>query len=121
VSLIEAFWAESTPYQRRLLLDEASGRTSGGVTFEFDMFDVTLDFDTAVATIADAVGDEQSLEYGAQNARPLSAPILAASRHPTPAVWRCRTASFDTYGLVTVLTCSAATRSEHCPPLALAL
>jgi hypothetical protein len=60
VSLIEGFWAESTPYHRRLFLDEANGRTSGGVTFEFDMFDVTLDFDEAVATVADALGDEQS-------------------------------------------------------------
>jgi hypothetical protein len=31
-----------------------------GVTFEFDMFDVTLDFDEAVATVADALGDKQS-------------------------------------------------------------
>jgi hypothetical protein len=60
VSLIEGFWAESTPYHRRLLLDEAHGRTSGGVTFEFDMVDVTLDFDKAVATVADSLGDEQS-------------------------------------------------------------
>jgi hypothetical protein len=60
VSLIEGFWAGATRYHRRLFLNEANGRTSGGVTFEFDMFDVTLDFDEAVATVADALGDKQS-------------------------------------------------------------
>jgi len=56
--LIEAFWAESTPHQRRLLLDEAAGRDSGSVTFEFDVVDVTLDFSQGTATVADALGDE---------------------------------------------------------------
>ena len=60
VSLVEAFWLESTPYERRLFLDEAAGRTAGRITFEFNMFDVTLDFDKAIATVADALGDDES-------------------------------------------------------------
>lgn len=59
MALIEAFWAESTPQQRRLLLDEAGARASGAVTFEFDMFDVTLDFGSGTATVADVLGDDE--------------------------------------------------------------
>jgi hypothetical protein len=58
--LIEAFWAESTPYERRLFLDEAAGRSTGGVTFGFDVFDVTLDFDAAKVIVADVLSDDES-------------------------------------------------------------
>lgn len=57
MDLIEAFWAESSPQQRRLFLDEAAGRTAGAVTFEFDIVDVTLDFDAGTAVVADVLGD----------------------------------------------------------------
>lgn len=45
MSLIAAFWEDSTPQDRRLFVDEAAGRTAGAVTFTFDVVDVTLDFD----------------------------------------------------------------------------
>ena len=36
-----------------MFLDEANGRSSGAVSFEFDVFTVTLDFENAIATIDD--------------------------------------------------------------------
>lgn len=53
--LIEAFWDESGPVERRLFLDEALGRSAGAVTFEFDVFAVTLDFDRDIATVDDVL------------------------------------------------------------------
>ena len=57
LGLVDGFWSESDGYIRRLLLDEAAGRSSGSATFEFDMFDVTLDFDASKATVADPIMD----------------------------------------------------------------
>lgn len=48
----DAFWEEeSTPVVRRLFLDEAAGRDTDRVTFEFNAFAVTLDFDDRTATV----------------------------------------------------------------------
>ena len=55
LSLVEAFWADSTPPHRRLLLDEAGGRSSGCAEFTFDVFDVQLDFDARTATVTDVL------------------------------------------------------------------
>ncbi len=58
-SLIEAFWAdESTPYVRRLILDEAAGKHGGATHFDFDMFSVVLDFNSGIANVEDALGSE---------------------------------------------------------------
>lgn len=64
VSLVEAFWADSSPHVRRLLIDEAGGRSAGRVKFEFDMFDVTLDFDAGTVTISDALSASDSESIG---------------------------------------------------------
>lgn len=63
VGLIEAYWAESTPRERRLFLDEAAGRATGGVTFTFDVFDVTLDFDGGKVVVSDVLS-EGEIESG---------------------------------------------------------
>lgn len=55
MSLLESFWADSTPFVRRRLLDEAAGRNSGAVEFQFDTFDVVLDFETGTATVVDVL------------------------------------------------------------------
>jgi hypothetical protein len=60
VTIAEPFWTESTPQVRRLLLDEASGRDSGSVTFEFNTENVTLDFEAATATVCDVLGESAS-------------------------------------------------------------
>jgi hypothetical protein len=60
VSLIDAFWDDSTPIVRRLLLDEAGGRTTGCVEFNFDLFDVVLDFDARIATVTDVLARDDS-------------------------------------------------------------
>lgn len=60
MSLVEAFWADSTPYVRRLLLDEAAGRRSGRALFEFDVFNVALDFDDQTATVEDSLEADES-------------------------------------------------------------
>jgi hypothetical protein len=60
VSLVDAFWEDSTPIVRRLLLDEARGRTAGCVEFNFDVFDVVLDFDARTATVTDALAPDDS-------------------------------------------------------------
>ena len=39
VSLIAAYWEESTPHARRLFLDEAAGRDAGCVTYDFNVFE----------------------------------------------------------------------------------
>ena len=58
--LIEAYWAESTPYERRRFLDEAAGRTTGGATFTFDVFDVTLDFDEGTVIVSDVLSEGET-------------------------------------------------------------
>lgn len=58
--LIEAFWNESHPVERRLLLDEALGRSAGTVTFEFDVFAVMLDFDRGIAMVDDVLDARSS-------------------------------------------------------------
>ena len=60
MSVVEAFWEDSTPIVRRLLLDEAGGRTAGRVEFNFDVFDVELDFDTRTATVTDVLARDDS-------------------------------------------------------------
>jgi len=56
MSLMGAFWQEeSTPALRRLLLDEAAGRSEGAAEFNFNMFDVVLNFETGTATVSDAL------------------------------------------------------------------
>lgn len=64
--LIEAFWEESNPAERRLFLDEALGRSEGAVTFEFDVFAVTLDFDRDIATVDDVLEPGSSETVGLQ-------------------------------------------------------
>ena len=44
---------ESTPYVRRILLDEAAGKNEGATRFEFNMYAVVLDFDAGTATVED--------------------------------------------------------------------
>jgi hypothetical protein len=41
-----------------LLLDEAAGRCTGAVTFEFDSFDVTLGFVGESVTVKDVLGSD---------------------------------------------------------------
>ena len=60
MSVIRAFWEDSTPVVRRLLLDEAGGRTAGCVEFNFDVFDVELDFDTRTVTVTDVLAPDDS-------------------------------------------------------------
>jgi hypothetical protein len=60
VSVVEAFWEDSTPVVRRLLLDEAGGRTAGRVEFNFDVFDVELDFDARIVTVTDVLSPDDS-------------------------------------------------------------
>lgn len=60
MSVIEGFWEESTPIVRRLLLDESGGRTAGCVEFNFDTFDVELDFDARTATVTDVLTSHDS-------------------------------------------------------------
>ena len=57
VSLIEAFWSDSTPFVRRLVLDEAGGRTRGCAEFNFDVFDVAMDFDERTVTVIDVLSE----------------------------------------------------------------
>ena len=52
MSVVEAFWQHSTPYERRLFPDEAAGRAGGRTTFTFNVFDVELNFDANTATVA---------------------------------------------------------------------
>lgn len=73
--LVEAFWAESTPYVRRLFLDEAVGRDSGAAQFEFDVVDVVLDFDRQIATVHDV------LEEGRSAVAPLAAFLARAAAY----------------------------------------
>lgn len=47
-------------YVRRLVLNECAARSSGQVVFEFDMFDVRLDFDQRVALVSDTVTDAEA-------------------------------------------------------------
>jgi hypothetical protein len=54
VSLTQAFWEDSTPHDRRLFLDEANGRTSGRLTWNFNCYDMTLDFDQSIVIVTDA-------------------------------------------------------------------
>jgi hypothetical protein len=58
--LVEAFWDQSGPVERRLFLDEALGRAAGAVTFEFDVFTVTLDFGRDMATVEDVLEADSS-------------------------------------------------------------
>ncbi len=52
--LTPGFWAdESTPYVRRILLDEAARKNEGATRFEFNMYAVVLDFDAGTATVED--------------------------------------------------------------------
>jgi hypothetical protein len=60
VSVVGGFWKDSTSIVRRLLLDEAGGRTAGCVEFNFDVFDVELDFDAGTATVTDALAGHDS-------------------------------------------------------------
>ena len=60
VSLVEGFCAESPPYHRRLLLDEAAGRRSGSAAFEFDTENVVLDFEAGTATVQDVLSESSS-------------------------------------------------------------
>lgn len=64
MSLVESFWADSTPFVRRRLLDEAAGRSSGAAEFQFDTFDVVLDFGAGTATVIDvlAAGDSATAD-----------------------------------------------------------
>ena len=63
MSLLEAFWEqESTPHIRRLFIDEANGRSSGAAEFNFNMFDVVLNFNSNTVTIADVFADGLSEE-----------------------------------------------------------
>jgi len=64
--LAEAFWDESNPAGRRLFLDEALGRSEDAVTFEFDVFAVTLDFDRDIATVDDVLEPGSSETVGLQ-------------------------------------------------------
>lgn len=57
MGLVDCFWEESDPQLRRLLLDEAGGRNSGATTFEFDVFDVELDFDSRTVVVVDVLGN----------------------------------------------------------------
>lgn len=64
----DAFWdEESTPVVRRLLLDEAAGRETGRVTFEFNLWDVTLDFDERTATVASVLEEGESEAVGLES------------------------------------------------------
>lgn len=56
MSLVEEFWAESTAVIRRLLLDEAAGRSDGAAHFNFDIFDVVMDFSAETVLVIDALG-----------------------------------------------------------------
>jgi hypothetical protein len=60
VSLVDAFWSESTPAIRRLFLDEAAGRSGGVAEFQFDVFDVVLDFEFGTATVVDVLSQIRS-------------------------------------------------------------
>lgn len=63
MSLMDAFWQEeSSPFIRQLLLGEAAGRSSGVAAFNFNMFDVVLDFDTGTAVITDALNSDHPTE-----------------------------------------------------------
>lgn len=55
VSLVEEFWAESTAFIRRLLLDEAAGRSDGAAQFTFDIFGVVMDFSAETVLVIDAL------------------------------------------------------------------
>ena len=60
VTLVEAFWSDSTPFVRRLLLDEPSGRSRGCAEFNFDVFDVSLNFDERTVTVLDVLSEGES-------------------------------------------------------------
>ncbi len=54
---VPGFWEdESTPYVRRLLLDEAAGKHAGATRFEFNIYAVLLDFDAEAAVVEDLLG-----------------------------------------------------------------
>lgn len=56
----EGIWDELGPYERRLLLDEAAGRSTGRASFEFNTVDVLLDFDAGKATLTDVLSGSQA-------------------------------------------------------------
>ena len=62
MTVVDAFWEESTPPVRRLLLDEAEGRRSGVALFEFDTMNVRLDFDAGTATVEDSLPESLGAE-----------------------------------------------------------
>jgi hypothetical protein len=66
--LIEFFWNEEYhAVAGRRMLNDAVGRTSGSVEYNFNMVDVELDFDTGTATVASILGDvgSQSMQLDA--------------------------------------------------------
>jgi len=65
--LIEGFWSEeSTPFIRRMILDEAAGKKRGATRWDFNVFGLTLDFDNHLAVVHDLLSEDQDDSVGLQ-------------------------------------------------------